>query len=281
MELIVLVDNTAIIDRTLPAEAGLSLFLRDGDQTVLFDLGYSDLFARNARSMGLDPLQAGHVVLSHGHLDHSWGLDALVRLHVEALAEGQPRQHPVLLTHPGAFASRRDGVLPEIGCLLPPDRLDRFFTLRTSRDPVQLTRRLFFLGEIPRRFGFEAGRELGLTGSGESAVPDPVEDDTALAFVSDRGLVVMTGCAHSGICNTVEHAREVCGCSRVADILGGLHLMDARAETLAATGAYLRGLDLEALHACHCTDLAAKIALAGYAPLAEVGSGLRLCYPPA
>jgi len=90
--------------------------------------------------------------------------------------------------------------------------------------------------------------------------------------------VIATGCSHAGICNIVEYAREVCGDARVRDIVGGLHLLEAQAERLDATTAWLGALGLEALHACHCTDFAAKAALARTLPLREVGSGLRLDY---
>ncbi|PKL57658.1 MAG: MBL fold metallo-hydrolase, partial [Methanomicrobiales archaeon HGW-Methanomicrobiales-5] len=88
---------------------------------------------------------------------------------------------------------------------------------------------------------------------------------------------VIAGCAHAGICNTVEHAKRVCGESRVLDIVGGLHLRGAGPQ-LEGTLAYLKNQNLPALHACHCTALAAKVALAQVAPLQETGVGLRLEY---
>ena len=84
MKLTVLVDNNTLIDRYFLAEPGLSFLLEDSGTRVLFDIGYSDIFLKNARKMGLSLLDLNYVVLSHGHLDHSWGLEPLVRLFLEA-----------------------------------------------------------------------------------------------------------------------------------------------------------------------------------------------------
>jgi 7,8-dihydropterin-6-yl-methyl-4-(beta-D-ribofuranosyl)aminobenzene 5'-phosphate synthase len=101
-------------------------------------------------------------------------------------------------------------------------------------------------------------------------------EDTALVFRSDEGLVIITGCSHAGICNITEYAREVCGERHVSDIIGGLHLLSPEPKRFAKTGKYLNRLHLHALHACHCTSLPAKLVLAEYCPLQEVGVGLKL-----
>ena len=86
----------------------------------------------------------------------------------------------------------------------------------------------------------------------------------------------MTGCSHAGICNIVERAQSVCDEKRVIDIIGGLHLLKPDPARLKKTGEYLRNLKLKSLHACHCTSLESKIALAGYCPVQEVGTGMKL-----
>ncbi len=105
---------------------------------------------------------------------------------------------------------------------------------------------------------------------------DHILDDSALAFVTGEGLVIITGCSHAGICNIVEQAKTVCGNSRIIDIIGGLHLLKPPPARLKETGEYLRELQLKSLHACHCTSLASKITLAGYCPVQEVGTGMKL-----
>ncbi len=270
MRLTVLMDNTTLIDRYFLAEPAFSVLVEDGDTRVLLDAGYSGAFLGNARRMGLDLLHLDYLVLSHRHLDHTWGLDALNRLYLEAAIEGLPHERPVVVAHPAALDSQSHGPLPEIGAPLDAARLGRQYALELSQGPVWLTERLVFLGAVERG----PGSGLDFEDPGEHDLPE----DSGLAWIGEKGLVVITGCAHAGVCNTVEHARRVTGVDRVRDVVGGFHLLDAPAARLAATADYLAGLELDALHACHCTDLAAKIALAARTPLKETGVGLRLDY---
>jgi len=281
MKATVLVDNATLIDKYFLGEPGLSVFVEIDGLRLLLDCGYSGLFIENARRMNLDLLHLDWLALSHGHLDHTWGLTDLAKLYTEASINRIDHARPKLLAHPRVFETRLAEKCPEIGSLLERSKLARHFEPDLSAGPRQLSEHLFWLGEIPRRFGFEdAGpMERLLVDEGGATVPDTLVDDSALACVTARGLVVVTGCSHSGICNIVEHAREVSGVEHVADVLGGFHLLDAPVPRLAATAQYLGGLGLDALHACHCTDLAAKVALARTCPIRDTGSGTVLDYP--
>lgn len=276
MKLTVLVDNATLIDRYFLAEPGLALLIEDGGRKILFDCGYSDIFLGNAAKMGLTLHGLDHVVLSHGHLDHTWGLEPLIRRLSEERLEGRPRRRPELTAHPAAFASVGLDDIPEIGPLLEPGKLSRHFDLHLTATPRALGERLLFLGEIPRRHDFEISEGIGAK-EGESR-PDTIPDDSALAWRGDDGLVIITGCSHAGICNIVDHAVALTGESRIQDIIGGLHLLSPTAERLRGTVDYLRGLAPLRLSPCHCTDLASKIALARAAPLREVGVGLAVSY---
>jgi 7,8-dihydropterin-6-yl-methyl-4-(beta-D-ribofuranosyl)aminobenzene 5'-phosphate synthase len=145
-----------------------------------------------------------------------------------------------------------------------------------SAEPVWLTDNLVFLGEIPRRFAFEKGEPAKriIHHPDGTSEPDYLLDDTALAFRSAEGLVIITGCSHAGICNITEYAREVCGERKVAGIIGGLHLLLPDTKQLAKTGKYVNRLHIRALHACHCTSAPARLALADYCPVPEVGVGM-------
>jgi len=290
MKLTVLADNTTLIDRYFLGEPGLSLFVEADGARILFDAGYSDVFLRNAEKLRIDLSLLDHVALSHGHLDHVWGLEHLLRRMTEDACEDRPGPRPVLTAHPDALSRRRMGRVPAIGNHLSPAVLAECFTLRLSKGPVALTERLVFLGEIPRHFDFEsapppgdrlsrAGHDLPAPGQApDPEKPDTLADDTALAYVSPDGLVILTGCAHAGVCNIVRHARRVCGETRIRDIVGGLHLLDASPARLEATGRCLAEAAPAAVHPCHCTDLAAKIALSRFVPVSETGSGLVLDY---
>ena len=101
-------------------------------------------------------------------------------------------------------------------------------------------------------------------------------DDSALAYKSPEGLIIITGCSHSGICNIVEYARKVCGDDRVVDIIGGFHLLNPSKEQMNGTIEYMKSMHPASVHACHCTDLNSKIALSSVVNIKEVGVGLIL-----
>ena len=280
MKLTVLVDNNTLIDRYFIGEPGVSYYLQTDGKQFLFDTGYSDAFLQNARKMGLDLRNLDSVIISHGHLDHSWGLPHLIRIFTEAGFEGQPIKKPRLIAHPAAFQAKSLGNLSEINSLIPASSLARHFDLKLQKEPLWLTENLVYLGEIPRLNDFEALTPIGKVELLDGEFQDDfIQDDTALAFKTPQGIVLIAGCAHAGICNTLEYAKALTEDSRVLDVIGGFHLQAASDQQLSKTVRYMQNLHPTALHACHCTDLSAKIALAGSAPLHEVGVGLELIFP--
>jgi 7,8-dihydropterin-6-yl-methyl-4-(beta-D-ribofuranosyl)aminobenzene 5'-phosphate synthase len=136
---------------------------------------------------------------------------------------------------------------------------------------------LVFLGEIPCDGGRMVSKKRIII-TPEGNIPDLVLDDTTLAFKSDQGLVIFTGCSHTGICSIIRYARQVCGEQRIRDVIGGYHLMDDDSAGISLTVKELAALEPAALHPCHCTSLAAKIALAQVAPVHEMDVGLKLEY---
>ena len=278
MKLTVLVDNNTLIDRYFFGEPGVSYYIEADGIKVLFDVGYSDIFIQNANKMSIDLLELDIIVLSHGHLDHTWGLDPLVRMYTEAGLEALPAKRPKLVAHPNALLPKRSEKVPQSGSLIGADALSAFTELKLSKVPFHLSENLVFLGEIERTNNFEAQEPHGKTLDNGIEKDDYLLDDSALAYKTESGLVIITGCSHSGICNIVEQAREVCGEQRVLDIIGGFHLMDPPQEQLQGTVEYLQDLNPRELHACHCTDLNSKIALAKAANLKEVGVGLTQEY---
>jgi 7,8-dihydropterin-6-yl-methyl-4-(beta-D-ribofuranosyl)aminobenzene 5'-phosphate synthase len=278
MKLTVLIDNNTLIDRYFLGEPGVSYLVEDEGRKILFDVGYSDAFITNARKLSVDLLDVDFVVLSHGHLDHTWGLIPLIRLYMEGMIEKLPVNKPTLVTHPLTLSSRTLGGLPQIGSLLSEDELSGYFDVELTREPVNLTERLVFLGEIERANEFEAQNPIGRILDSGVEKDDFVVDDSALAYKSSAGLVIITGCSHAGICNIVEYARKVCGDERVVDIVGGFHLLDPSVEQLEGTIEYMESLCPGSVHACHCTDLNSKIALSRVVDLKEVGVGTTLEY---
>jgi 7,8-dihydropterin-6-yl-methyl-4-(beta-D-ribofuranosyl)aminobenzene 5'-phosphate synthase len=275
LTLTVLVDNTTLTDHDFYGEAGLSFLLETAGKKILFDTGLSGLLLTNAEKMGIDLGGLDFLVLSHGHIDHTGGLCALARNFTRADPERMQHRIPELIAHPRCFWPKvREG--RKNGSVMSEVEARKQFAVNLSGTPVWITDDLVFLGEIPRQFAFERAdpgkrRIIHPDGTRE---PDQLLDDTALAFRSDNGLVIITGCSHAGICNITEYARDVCRERRVAGIIGGLHLVSATTEHLRKTGKYLQDLHINAVHACHCTPFASKIALAAFCPVKETGVGI-------
>lgn len=278
MKLTVLLDNNTLIDRYFLGEPGVSYFIEADGKKILFDVGYSNAFLLNAQKLSIDLLDIDFVVLSHGHLDHTWGLLPLVQFYTEQIIEGKNRNKSTLITHPSTFLSKSFGDLAEIGSLFSEEKLSGFFNLKFSRKPVHLTERLVFLGEIERTSEFEAKEPIGKLKENEIEKDDFLFDDSALVYKSPEGLIIITGCSHSGICNILEQAKRTCSDDRVVDIIGGFHLLNPSEEQLQGTLEYFKLLNPRAVHACHCTDLKSKIALSKVANLEEVGVGLTIEY---
>jgi 7,8-dihydropterin-6-yl-methyl-4-(beta-D-ribofuranosyl)aminobenzene 5'-phosphate synthase len=280
VKLSVLVDNNTLIDRYFLAEPGLSFLIKEGGKKILFDVGYSDVFLKNAATLGISLRDIDYVVLSHGHLDHSWGLVPLVKQFTEWAIEKRAFKRPTLVAHPDAFNVKLKDSIDEFGSMLPQEKLARHFDLKLTKAPLQLTENVVFLGEIPRLNDFEGDTPIGKIAADSSGreQDDFIKEDSALAYKSKNGLVIVTGCSHSGICNITEHAKNVCNEQRIIDIIGGFHLQNPKKSVLESTLNYMKENRPTTLHACHCTDLDSKVALAGVANLKEVGAGQVLAY---
>jgi len=234
MRLTVLNDEVAGI---CPAEHGLS-FLVEADRKILFDVGPSDIFKNNALKLGanLDDIYA--IVLSHGHWDHGNGLKFI--------------KNKKLICHPGCFTKRyRKKDNSYVGLPFTLEEAGESFDLVLSREPCDISNRITFLGEIPRKNDFEAKSTSFVFEDGKD---DFVMDDSALVIKSNQGIVIVAGCSHSGICNIIEYAKKVTGIKKVHAIIGGFHLKEADAITL-KTIAYLKKQNIDKILPSHCVSL--------------------------
>lgn len=186
MKLTVLVDNNTLIDRYFYGEQGISYFIADEGKRILFDVGYSDAFIINAQKMNIDLQNIDFLVLSHGHLDHTWGLEPLIRLYTEAIIEKIDYKKPTLAAHPLTFLTKTVKGLGEIGSIISEKKLSEHFKLKLSKDPVWLTENLVFLGEIERKKDFEAKSPIGKIVKPDFEEDDYLMDDSALAYKSPR-----------------------------------------------------------------------------------------------
>lgn len=253
LKITVLNDNIA--GRWCRAEHGLS-FRIEADRTVLFDTSSSDLIAYNAKILNIDLQQIDTIVLSHGHDDHTGGL---------SIFEGQQ-----LICHPDTFLKRtRKSNGTELGIKWSEDEIRSKFDLVLSRDPIQLSEQIYFLGEIPRLTEFESKQTAFQKADGTD---DFVMDDSGLAIVTSKGLVVISGCAHSGICNMTAHAMKMTGIDKVHLVIGGFHLQNDDATTQ-LTIDWMESMQVEQVIPSHCTSFSAQAAISKSFSFIPVKSG--------
>jgi 7,8-dihydropterin-6-yl-methyl-4-(beta-D-ribofuranosyl)aminobenzene 5'-phosphate synthase len=266
--------DTGVPD-ALIAEPGFSALVRvdvgGRERTILFDTGVSpNGMAENMRRLGIDPSEIEVVVLSHGHWDHVTGIEGLLRM------LGRTRL-PVMI-HP-EFWNRRRITFPGLDpAVLPATSRgsleDMGFAIVEERHPsFLLDGAVLITGEIDRTTPFETGFRGHETLRGDAWEPDPlILDDQALVVrVRDRGLVVLTGCGHAGIVNTVRYVRRLTGLDSVAAVVGGFHLSGPMFEPIIEpTVEAFADLAPALLAPAHCTGWKAVHRLAARFPDAFV-----------
>lgn len=278
MKFTVLVDNNTLIDHYFLGEPAVSYFIEADDRRIPFDVGYSDAFITNAQKLRIDLLNLDYLVISHGHLDHMWGLDALLRMYSQASIEGREIRKPTLIVHPKTFNFRPRTWLGGSGSLINEERLSQYFTIQQIEEPLWLTEKFVCLPSIPKSNDFELNHPFSKIRVDGHDIDDYMEDEIAVAYKSGNGLVVSNPCSHRGICNTIEYAKSVCKEDRLTDVVCGFHLQNPDQQVLDGTTAYFAAHPATTLHPCHCTDLRSKVSLSKVASLQEVGSGLTLEY---
>ena len=246
----VLVENAASRP-DLGAEHGLSFWIEMNGKRILFDTGHTDLILPNAAQLQVNLAGADAIVLSHGHYDHTGGLAAVLPLCPHA---------PVFLP-PGALEKRysrhKDGSVHDIGMpQASADALHRHAGAVTYIDrPAEIVEGLFTTGAVPRTNDFEdTGGDFFLDAACKK--PDPIIDDQALYFACSGGLVVLLGCAHAGVVNTLQHIAHLTGGGPIHAVLGGMHLHTATDRRLEATTEALARHTIELLAPAHCTGAA-------------------------
>ncbi len=251
-----LVDNMAGARSTL-GEWGLSFFVEAGEHRILLDTGGGRVLLGNARALNIDLTRISAIALSHAHPDHTGGLDQAVQL-----------SGPVdFYVHPGAFIDRylkADKGAVKLNMPLSRAQLgSRVRKLVETRNPALIFDGVMVTGQIPRVTGFE---DTGLAGHAfldeGLATPDPILDDQALVFRVPEGVVILLGCGHSGVVNTVRYVRELVGEIPIYAVMGGTHLLSASSDRMQKTIEALRKYNVQKIMLSHCTGLDAYVELA-------------------
>jgi 7,8-dihydropterin-6-yl-methyl-4-(beta-D-ribofuranosyl)aminobenzene 5'-phosphate synthase len=268
--------------RTPIAEHGFSLlirvFLKGKMHSVLYDTGCSsEGIITNSKRMGIDLSETESIVLSHGHYDHSGGLvttvKAIDRKNLPIIVH-----EDMLKTRGSAESNSSVRKLPEFpteGHVKPAKYI------RTRQPYTMADNALLVTGEIPRKTSFEQGLPQHMVFIDGKWQPDSlIRDDRAIVFnVKQKGLVVLSGCAHAGIINTAHYAQQLTGIKQIYAIIGGFHLAGKECETrIQPTVEQLKQLDPTIVAPSHCTGWRGICAIAKEMPQAFVWNSVGDLY---
>lgn len=237
----VLLENTpgSRPGNNLQAKAGLSLFIEDDSDSVLFDTGPDNSFMINAERMGITITDSTTTVLSHGHYDHAGGVSCL----------------PVnsrIVCHPDVGCERYSAVTfaghtARIKKLSRDNDYSRF-RMDYSKGPLRIGERFLWSGEIP----VARPRPYGII-AGATPSTDYVKDEGVLIYRSDRGLIIFIGCGHRGLIETVQYCQKITGVEHIHALFGGFHLRCASPLKLWKVSRFLRIQKPDKIMGCHCT----------------------------
>jgi 7,8-dihydropterin-6-yl-methyl-4-(beta-D-ribofuranosyl)aminobenzene 5'-phosphate synthase len=260
LKITVLVTNLAGDPHEGDGEWGYSALVEVDGHKILYDTGSSpDMALKNAKALKIDLSDVEDLVLSHNHYDHVGGLMMLRR----ELSKINPRAMSRVHVGAGIFEPRlNEAGQDQNGLRLMKDEYLATGGVFVVHDkPTELLPGVWFTGPVPRP-NPEKNWSPGLSLVGvQGRIEDNVPEDSPLIFDTDGGMVILTGCAHAGIVNITEYARSILGAKPIVAIMGGLHLFSASDQTLAWTGAKLKGYGVQSLLAGHCTGIEATFRL--------------------
>jgi 7,8-dihydropterin-6-yl-methyl-4-(beta-D-ribofuranosyl)aminobenzene 5'-phosphate synthase len=245
-------DSNSSAKPHLKAKHGLAYFIKvkidDSEVTIMMDTGPTpEVLLHNVNAMNINLQNVDIIALSHGHYDHTGGLIGTLN---------KIKKSVLVIAHPTVFDLKLK-ILPHLKFIgapcIPSDIESAGGKPLLVTDPVKIADGITTTGEVQRTTAFEKIRGF-LTVHNRRLIEDLMLDDQALIInLESKGLVVISGCAHSGIINTIKHAQKITKTKRVHAVLGGFHLWNADDERIQATVDELEKLDLKFVGPCHCT----------------------------
>jgi len=254
MEVTSLVDHVkTTTGKGITAEWGLSLHVKCDDFSLLFDMGSSGRFMRNAAALGIDIKSVELAVLSHGHYDHGGGLRSFLTANSKAVVYMGKGADADLYAK--LFGLKRYVGLEKEICRLYRDRI------RFLDEITEIRRGVFAIIPIRELYAPPKGNRFLFRRQGSTLSPDDFSHELALTVETDGGIVVFTGCSHHGTLNILAAVRDALPDRRIRALFGGFHLvslplswtLSERKDTVQVLGQELLQSQVEKFHTCHCT----------------------------
>ncbi|MGD9127726.1 MAG: MBL fold metallo-hydrolase [Planctomycetia bacterium] len=243
----VLVENRAV-GRDVLAEHGLSLWIEHDGHKILFDTGAGRAIRPNARARQIPLDEAEAVVLSHGHYDHTGGLIQVLEL-----------ASPPVYAHPAAFQPKYkkydDGRVVQINReKVNEEHIRRLGSeIRYTEQPTEIVEGLFATGPVPRETDFETTPDDFFLDEACTKL-DTLVDDQSLYFFTEQGPIVLCGCAHSGVVNTLRYVQELTGQAPYG-VFGGMHLLNSGPEVINMSIRAMQEMGVTLFGPSHCTGV--------------------------
>ncbi|MDY0361291.1 MAG: MBL fold metallo-hydrolase [Desulforegulaceae bacterium] len=250
------VENTTPTGMGLLGEHGLSFLIDNNNETILFDTGQGLAFENNMKVLGKDISKIEKIVLSHGHYDHTGALGTI--------AETTDFD---LYGHPACFlpklASFDEINFLDIGCRFSKEFLEsKGVRLHLSEKPQKVSNNITTIGEVEFSNDFEIVEQHFYSEREGKKIKDTVPDDLGIVIETDKGIVLILGCTHRGIINTLTHVSKLTGSKKFHTVMGGLHLGGADDKKMDLIIDKLNDFEIENLITGHCTGSFAQVRLA-------------------
>ncbi len=234
----VVVDNST--SGNLLGEHGLSFYIEINDKQMIFDVGQGLAFSHNIKKMNIDLNQIDALILSHGHNDHTGNVDTVLNITKPNLKIYMSS----IAFEPKFVGSKNIGMIDECINALKMKNENIIYT----DNYTEICKDVFITGEIPKRNNIETGKTIPGSSKGEQLL-----DDQSMFFNTSKGIVVLLGCCHAGLANTLNYIAELAKVDKIYAVIGGMHLKKASQEKLDLAIETFEKYDVQLLAPCHCT----------------------------